>query len=630
MKKRNIKKDKYLIEEIQPRGGITFKNESFILTGSGYQTCIHIIDYPQTLRKYWLAQICNIPNTIATIDVTTVDTNEVKRNINRSMEEQDLRYQMTEHPAEKYEAKQRYAELNALLDELSRLKEIMKQVHIRIYVAAKTREELENRVKEITVDLDTSGYRATIMLNEMKREWNALYLPYKVQHKDTFVVEGQPLTSKTLAGGNPFHFSCLEDKYGGFLGLTSTGGNCVFDMFCRTEQRKNYNAVIAGLMGSGKSTLLKKLFKDRAMRGDYIRAFDISGEFTVLTKEFGGRVLKMDGTEGLINPLEILKADESENNNYSVHMAKQITLYRSLKPEATIEEINMYQQVLDELYKRFDLVPVKDGKENEITGLPVDRYPIFSDFLNLIAKLIEEKMNGEYTEIEKEVVVYEVLLLKKVQDTITTNMKIYGSLFNGYTSIKLDNEQIITFDISGLKNVNSGIFQALLYIMIFQCYNDGVINGSYMKSQYEEGKISFQDITRFLIIIDEAPRIINTKTLQAIEIINMILREGRKYFIGLIPAAQSITSFFPTTDAKSIAEISSIFENAQYKFMFQQDESVMQIIDTIYGGNLTPSQKAKIPKLETGQCLLTISGLETYMIDVYASQEELDLFRGGV
>ena len=35
-------KDMYLMEKIQPAGGITFKDVKYITTGSGYEGCIHI------------------------------------------------------------------------------------------------------------------------------------------------------------------------------------------------------------------------------------------------------------------------------------------------------------------------------------------------------------------------------------------------------------------------------------------------------------------------------------------------------------------------------------------------------------------------------------------------------------
>ena len=53
-----------------------------------------------------------------------------------------------------------------------------------------------------------------------------------------------------------------------------------------------------------------------------MRTFDISGEFTNLTKVYGGKVIKLDGTNGILNPLEILKADENEGISFARHISK--------------------------------------------------------------------------------------------------------------------------------------------------------------------------------------------------------------------------------------------------------------------------------------------------------------------
>ena len=83
-------------------------------------------------------------------------------------------------------------------------------------------------------------------------------------------------------------------------------------------------------MGSGKSTLLKKQFKSNAIKGNYVRTFDISGEFTILTKTLGGKVIKLDGSEGILNPLEILKPGDDENISFTRHISKVSTFYKFL------------------------------------------------------------------------------------------------------------------------------------------------------------------------------------------------------------------------------------------------------------------------------------------------------------
>lgn len=548
------------------------------------------------------------------------------------MEEQDLRYQMSEHPADKYDAKQKYLEMKQIFEEINRMKEIIKLLHVRIYVSGLTLHDLEKNVKEILSELNTSGFKAAIMLNETERDWQAMFLPYGEQQEALYAMEGQPVSSKTLAGGNPFHFSDLEDPHGSVLGFTLSGGNFLFDIFHADEQRKNYNASVAGLMGSGKSTLLKKLFKDNAMRGNFVRAFDISGEFRELTYEFGGKVLKLDGSEGIVNPLEILKTSENEKNNYSIHITKLITFYKFLKPDVSTEELNKYQEMLDELYRAFGLSPSIQNKEIKITGLPARQYPIFSDFIALLEEEINRQTNNTYNDVEKEIAVYNILLLQKVKDTISSYMGTYGNVFNGYTSVSILDEQVVTFDISDLKEFAANVFQAIVFNMLNLCYNDSTINGYTMKQLYETGKIEFEDIIRFLIIIDEAPRIISTQYLQCLDMLTRFLQEGRKYFIGIILAAQSIRSYYPSSvqDRNKIQAMSSVFELAQYKFTFQQDESVKETIDAVYGRNLTEIQKEKISILERGECFFSISGMNTYHVKIFASEEELKLFRGGV
>ena len=134
--------------------------------------------------------------------------------------------------------------------------EVMKSIHIRIYISAKTFFDLENRTKHIMTYLETSGYRNSVFLNEGKSEWDSRLLSMSEQ-SDHFQIPGIPITTETLSAGNPFHFSALEDPYGDYLGETPTMGNVIFDEFHKTDKRLYYNGVIFGLMGSGNRHFLK-------------------------------------------------------------------------------------------------------------------------------------------------------------------------------------------------------------------------------------------------------------------------------------------------------------------------------------------------------------------------------------
>ena len=226
-----------------------------------------------------------------------------------------------------------------------------------------------------------------------------LELKYKEQQETLFSVHGQPLQSLTVAGGNPFHFSSLEDPQGDYLGSTPCRGNVIFDEFIKTATRLYYNSLVIGTMGSGKSTLLKKRFLARAIRGDFVRTFDISGEFTLLTRTLGGKVLKLDGAQGILNPLEILRSGETEGVSYMRHISKVSTIYRFLVGhDVPSGELLDFEDLLRELYEEWGLSPREAGAASEIrvTGLPAERYPIFSDLLTYIDRKIETMKNANY------------------------------------------------------------------------------------------------------------------------------------------------------------------------------------------------------------------------------------------
>ena len=77
-------------------------------------------------------------------------------------------------------------------------------------------------------------------------------------------------------------------------------------------------------------------------------------------------------------------------------------------------------------------------------------------------------------------------------------------------------------------------------------------------------------------------------------------------------------------------QLKTIFELAQYKFIFHQDSNVLPIIDRVFNNVLTYSQKEKIPRLQRGEVILCISGDQNIEFKVYLSEADKRLFKGGV
>ena len=626
-------RDMNLLNEIKPAGGITFKDVKYITTGSGYEGCIHIYKFPENIDTYWMAKVCNINGTDALVDITTDNKSEVKKNLNKSMNEQVGRKIGARDFAELYDADKRLDEMKRMYDEIKSYNEVIKLVHIRIFLADRSFESLEKKIKNIMDKLETdSGFLTTIYLNESKSEYKSMTRSYKKQKEEMFFPKGQSLTATGVAHGDPFHFSSLDDETGEFLGTTPCGGNVLLDIFQKTSTRLYYNFLAIGEMGSGKSTLLKKQFKSNAIKGNYVRTFDISGEFTILTKTLGGKVIKLDGSEGILNPLEILKAGDDENISFTRHISKVSTFYKFLVGGSVdAEEIAEFEDVLKQLYSSFGLWS-DDRRNIQCTGLPAASYPTFTDYLNFLTESMEVMQNEKYSHLEEQVVAKTLLLRDKIRKVIKNIVDTYGTLFDGHTSIdNILDEQIVTFDISTLKELKDEVFDAMIINIISLCWDNCVTNGKLMLNMLREGKIKLWDVTRFLILIDESHRWLNAKKTHALDLVSVYLREARKYFGGIGLASQRAADYVPEgSDSDAVNKLKNIFELTQYKFVFRQSSNAKKLLYQIFDGELTGTQIEKIPKLEIGQCILLISGDKNIEFKVHLTKDEDMLFSGGL
>lgn len=85
-----IEYDEKLLQHIAPIGNMTPYN-SYCRTGTGYEACVHIFSLPTMLDDFWMTDICNFQNSVATISIGTMDEVKVKQNLNKAIEEQASR-----------------------------------------------------------------------------------------------------------------------------------------------------------------------------------------------------------------------------------------------------------------------------------------------------------------------------------------------------------------------------------------------------------------------------------------------------------------------------------------------------------------------------------------------------------
>lgn len=634
----------YLLSQIQPQGGIK-PEESFIRKGDGYEACIHIYDFQTIVSDFWLEPIMNMPNVVASLDISTPNKKEIIDSINKSLAEQQSRGNNAKDTADLIDAQESYQDLSEMYNEIKH-GEVMKRVILRLYASARTIDELEVTVKEIMNNLESLNFRGSVFLNEQEYEWESMFTNYSTQQKYANKRKGFEVPSISLAAGFPFHFTSLNDPYGTHYGTTDTNGNVIFDLFHKDQKRKYYNGLMIGKMGTGKSTLLKKIALDNGIKGYKIRVLDITGEFEELSYSQDGKVIALDGSDGLINPLQVYKTVTTDDENgridektreqieqkgsFTQHISKMSVFYRFLNPDVSNSEILLFENMLRALYVEKGLWD-DASDENNITDLKNEDYPTFSDFL----KYLRERLYEDYEQgkVYENIGDNKRMLLENIESIIENLVLNYGHIFDGHTDLEHFSEiDFVSFSLRNLAELKPEIFQAQIFNVLNMLWEGMLTHGAPQWRAFNKKQLAFEDAVRYLIIIDEAHHIINTKkgSEPRLELIAKFMREARKYFGGIFFASHLITDFVPmNADKSSAEEVKKIFNLTQYKFIAEQDSESLKQLKDVFSGQLNDSELEKIPFLQTGEVILAISGVKNIKMSVDVSDDELSMFGGG-
>lgn len=422
-------------------------------------------------------------------------------------------------------------------------------------------------------------------------------------------------------------FEQLDDPYGFHIGVSSTGGNVLYDQFRKTLTRLSFDTLIVGKKGSGKSTLMKLMLENNAIIGNYIRVIDVTGEFSDLARSNGGAIVTLDGSSGIINYLEAFKTAEDESISFANHLSKLNSLYKYLCPSADEPERNEFEEYVRKLYEVKGLWQGNTTEHQQITGLPPEAYPTFNDLLALVrSDLYVDFKEGK---VNRNLSPSKWRRLENIELILSNLVNSYGKMFNGKTSIPdLSGKQIIVYNVQNVSTLKPEIFNALLFNVMSRMFDDMIRIGVPSKQSFESGMPIYQ-IPKLLLMVDEAHKFINTRNPLALDYMIGIVREGRKYFTGLAMASQSIRDFAPqNNDSEAVEKLKTLFELTQYKFIMQQEPNCREILRSIFGDQLTETQLKQIPKFETGECFLSTGNdvLHTY---IQITQEEKNLFKGG-
>lgn len=635
-KEKVIPIDKALLAKLAPEGGITFKEDRYVKTGSGYEACIHLVDTPVNVGAFWLADIINRDDTVVTMDVISENRAITLKRLKKAMSEQQARTAEERTLQEKYNAKYELDVLEDLNRQIAEQGEIIKEVQIRIFVAATDRESLDKKIGEIKEDLDGRSFKSAVYLFEEKDEWLSRYIPIDEQKKLVSKRSGKGIPATAFGAGYPFDHTYLSDPTGFPLATTATGGSFVWDLFTVNGKRTFYNIIVLGNMGMGKSTLLKLIEEDAFAKNYFIRGYDKMRDYEYLTKEQGGLYITLDGSDGKLNPLQIYatatKGEEAKEvdieGSYMQHISKVCTLFQFMSKDASDSDLKIFEELLNAFYTHVGLWDTKAKTEAElhqlgVVDLPPERYPTMSQFLGFVENLFEQNR-------AKGLSVTMQTMYEKVILTIRNMVTSYGNIFDGITTMEdFSKEQVVFFDIRGLSNMKKQVFHAQLYMSLTLIWNHAMQHGMKMKAKMENGEISFAEAIKTLIFIDECHNLINESNLFAVETITNFQREMRKFLAGIIFATQSPNEMLPDgMDSSTQSKLRTVFNLTQYKFLMGMDSSVIPKLRSVMEETFTQNEYEIITSLDKGQALY-YDRENKMLLDIEATPEQLARFKGG-
>ena len=76
-------------------------------------------------------------------------------------------------------------------------------------------------------------------------------------------------------------------------------------------------------------------------------------------------------------------------------------------------------------------------------------------------------------------------------------------------------------------------------------------------------------------------------------------------------------------------EIIENIRSVSYTHLDVYKRQALDTLSNVFNGQLSDSELSSIPKLEQGNCILSINGFGNISFNIEASSEELELFKGG-
>lgn len=552
MKKREIERiieNQTLLNILSPIGGIEYK-KNYFRVGDYLGRVYAITKYPQKVRVGWLESIANIPNTVCSLNISPTEKDILMQNISKGIRQNEIQYDSIKDEILRQRTEREIKDARELIEKIDLNGETVVYVTIAIMVIAEDMEELKQRSKAVLTKLATMQMKGRLLTNLSKNSFK-LMSPFSITDPVIKEIADRNMLESSWIGGLPFSSSGFNDGNKYYFARDTKGGIVILDPWKRGGDRTNSNFVIMGTAGVGKSTVAKHLILNEYMTNTKIILIDPEREEKEMVEKLGEKWIDIgSGRGGIINPLQIkavpLDDDNEEEKGYkdegkgmgamALHFQTLRTFFKLLYPELNSIQVAYLEEVLEELYGKFNI-----NWNTDITVIPNDKFPIMIDFYNLLG----EKVNNEKDKEKQKI----FATLKSLIRGISIGAE--KGLFNGHTTVN-DVAKIICFDTFNLQNASDRIKKAQYFNILTYCWE-------IMSKDKEE---------KTMLVCDEAYLLIDPEVPQSLIFLRNVAKRCRKYEGSLVIISHSIVDFLDSS-VKMYGQ--AILDMATYKILMGTD-----------------------------------------------------------
>ncbi len=586
--------------QIAPKG-LQYRSADFVISDK-YATILTVISYPKIINPGFLSSLTSMSGIKIVIKHIPLPFSVISKIVNKEIADLKQRYQTENDRTIQERLRLDYESLEDFIQELASTQSKIYDFQMHVMITADSEDELTAKKMQVKNYLEAMELQAIPLRFEQEKVLKSMIPIYPKQDIEDRI--GTPIPSPTLAAMYPFIFDSIKDPgLSCLLGVDFSGGVILFNQFLYQERkennRNNANMIILGTSGSGKSTAAKLLLRANIRNNHQIIVIDPEGELEGMTKRYNGDFIDLGkgGEFGMINPLEVvIDADDEElaqGLGYTVLTRTIQSVKAFLKyydPSAGEDVINIFSEILQETYRRFNI-----NFESDFTQFTSKDYPTMKDvYATLRGKILSMPEKTQERDI-----------LERLEIKLRPLIKELKYYFDGTTTVS-PKSNFIVFNIRELMNTDSSIRNALFFNILKYAWS-----------------LCLDKSQNTVLMVDEAHVLMAGKNELGADFLAQVQRRARKYNTGTIIITQQPTDF---CDPQVIVQGKAIFDNASYYLVMglkkQAADDLAKLID------INENEKESIKRYSQGEALF-VCGNRRMRINVVATEQELDSFGGG-